>query len=355
MSALIDKSFCPSHPSSPIYSGLARANAVLDSCLIFCVDTIGFLGNWILEIMQFPLQFIGSKFVTLPEIVVRVAWYAKKVLLGEKRESFKKEVFGGSYQLIAKKPSIEKAKEAFKYARYYAATQRRDEMWLPSGSRSLIDYEKDGLKFRIFEEKDQIQVVYGALGAAEKGSWKKNLLDSIWNVVGGCPKIYKRAHQMYLEVRRQYPDLFVKKRVIFSGICLGGSLATYVGLKEGKEVHGLNSLGIGPGLMWDIGRDRLRKAAELVIQFSVEGDFASAPITPLRLLDWIVNFLGIRTIGVIGKCYIIPHLERDRGKLYKIHVRSLEALFYYIFPKKPVLDHLKDLRRQLKDVEQELT
>jgi hypothetical protein len=338
----------------PFYSGLASANVLLSRSLAFCLDAIVFVGNSLLDILQIPLQFIGSKFVTFPEIVVRVAFYAKKVLFGEKRESFKKEVFGESYQLAAKRPSKQQAKEAFKYARYYAATQRRDENWLPLGSRSLIDYEEDGLKFRVFEEGDQIHVVYGALGAAEKGSGKKNLLDSIWNVFGGCPKIYRRAHEMYLEARRQYPDFFIDKKVIFSGVCFGASLATYAGLMEGVEVHGLNSLGIGSGLMWAIGRDKLRRASELVTQFSVEGDFASAPILPLRLLDWVINFLGIRTIGIVGKCYIVPHLKRDSWKPYKIHVRSLEALFYYIFPEKPVLEHLRDLKLQLNEVEKDL-
>jgi hypothetical protein len=354
VSSLVQKNFItPIDPSSS-YLGLPKIGVFLERSLTFCFDAIVFFGNSLLDMLQIPLQFIGSKFVTLPEIVVRIAFYGKKVLLGEKRDSFRIEVFGESYQLSAERPSLGKAKEAFKYARYYAATQRRDENWLPPGARSLIDYEEDGLKFRIFEEGDQIHVVYGALGAAEKGSWKKNLLDSIWNVVGGCPKIYRRAHEMYLEARRQYPAFFINNSVVFSGVCFGASLATYVGLKEDKEVHCLNSLGIGPGLMWDIGRDRLRRASQLVTQVSVEGDLVSAPIMPLRLIDWIVNFLGIRTIGVIGKCYRIPHLKRDSGKLYKIHVRSLEALFYYIFPQKPVLDHLRDLKLQLEEVEKDL-
>jgi hypothetical protein len=338
----------------PISLSFERGSLFVHRSLNCCLAAISFLGDTIIQILQIPLQFIGSKFITLPEVVVRIAIYAKKVILSESRDSFKKEVFGASFELVAEKPSKERAKEAFKYARYYATTQRRDENWLPEGSRSLIDYEEDGLKFRIFEEGDTIQVVYGALGAAEKGSWKQNLRDAVWNVVGGRPKIYERAHSMYLEATRQYPQFFENKQIIFSGVCLGGSLATYVGLKEGREVHCLNSLGIGPGIMWNIGRDRLRRAAELVTQFSVEGDFASAPITPLRLIDWIINFLGIRTIGVVGKCYIIPHLKRDRGNFYKIHVRSLEALFYYIFPEKPVLEHLKELKEELKSVEKEL-
>lgn len=338
----------------PVSIGAGFEN-FLHTSLVFCIDVICFIGDLLSHLLQIPFQFIGSKFVTLPEVVIRTAIYVKKVLFSEQRESFKKEVFGASFELVAERPSIEKAKEAFKYARYYAATQRRDENWLPEGARSLIDYEEDGLKFRIFEENDEIHVVYGALGSAEKGSWKQNLIDAVSNVVGGRPKLYKRAHDMYLEARRQHPNFFENKKVIFSGVCLGGSLATYVGLKEEQEVHCLNSLGIGPGIMWDIGRDRLRKASELVTQFSVEGDFASAPSIPFRVLDWLVNFLGIRTIGVVGKCYIVPHLKRDNWKLYKIHVRSLEALFYYIFPDTPVCERLKDLRDQLKDVEQLLS
>ena len=321
-----------------------------------------------LKIFETPLSFIGSKYPSLPEVAIRTALAAKKVLLGQKITSMRSELLetGWNYQsrdvgLLQRPKSLSDDDKALNlqlmnksllYTRLYAynhATGQKGERdasleackarvkadWMPPGYEEAYDFNEDGLRITFIKGDGKLHVIFGAKNAAGSKHVLKNIGETVTTMAGFQPDIYKRALEEYNRLMSEQFSSFQQNDVVLSGLCLGGALASYVTLKSdsGESAVVLNPLGLSPRMQWDIGRDNLRKANEKIEIFSVLGDFASAPIKPIPQVDVLLNFIGIRTVGNFGKRY---HMQAPPNLRLRLSqplnaVANLDPLHVFIY------------------------
>ncbi len=278
-----------------------------------------------------PLHYLGSKFPSPLEVLIRIINYIKNVIFCRRQGSIK-EIFQTGYQMVAEPLPVDKIDEALKFARLYAATHTSDSDWLPKGCQIVHEYTDHTLKVCLIKEGNTMHVVFGAAGAVGKSARKPNVCQGLLNIAGVQPHIYDRAERVYLQLVKQ--GLMSAKHVVFSGQSLGGSLAQYVALRQEKQAVCLNSLGIGAEAQWKIGRPRLSKAKDLITHISVRKDPFSAPVRSIRILDTLINFLGIRTVGNFGKSYNVAK-PRQFG-MDKTHRLILSSLIKHRDPNAPL-------------------
>lgn len=326
------------------------------------------LGNWLVEKFTIPCRFVGSKFLSLPELVIRIVIFIKNWIFHNTQSKIKEIMTDTGYSLETLPLPQNMSKKALKFARFDAAVHTNNFEWLPSNCTYIGDYVHEGLKVALIEEictKEgssetfkKMHVVFGAKGAEGTKAYDTlNVLKVVWNMLGGISDNYFKAEEIYLSLRRNHPTLFENCKIDFSGLCLGGSLAAFVGLKQSevgqsekgqnKKVFIMNSVGLSPSAQWHIGREKLKNATKLITLVSADGDFASTPPLLFRIIDLFLNFLGFLTIGNYGKRYIIPHAkEHDLhvDKFYriipaiierfdKIHCLFLSSIARYNYPK----------------------
>jgi hypothetical protein len=77
---------------------------------------------------------------------------------------------------------------------------------------------------------------------------------------------------------------------------------SFVSLSLEEKAFLLNPLGLGAQLQVQIG-DRLNYAKELTDIVSVNTDITSYPCASIRVLDFLINLVGIRTEGSFGTSY----------------------------------------------------
>ncbi len=321
------------------------------------------MGKCLVEKLTIPCRFIGSKFLSLPEIVIRIVIFVKNWICNRTQGRIEEIMTKTGYSLETLPLPRSMSMKALKFARLDAAVHTDNIEWLPSNCTYITDYVHEGLKVALIKEVctkenslvtfKRMHVVFGAKGAEGTKIYDTmNVLKVVWNMLGGISDNYFKAEEAYLSLRKKHPTLFKDCKIDFSGLCLGGSLAAFVGLRQSemghtKKVFAMNSVGLSPSAQWHIGREKLRNATKLITLVSAEGDFASAPPFLFRIIDVFLNFLGFLTIGNYGKRYIIPHAkEHDLqvDKFYriipaiierfdKIHCLFLSSIARYIYPK----------------------
>lgn len=298
------------------------------------------------NVICFPLRYLGSKTWSLPGIVMRLP---AVLLFGwHKPTSLSEQLFGKGYNYHSEELTPEETKPFLRNACIASSIavasnakmpRRMEEEWLDpyglqilspelmsidlarlSGSIEVNDKRfldrNSGLKMVIVINNDEAIVTFGAAGAAQNEfvnakdnpSWIK-LEKHIWNGViwpnlfGASPAIYKQAEELYVAIK-DHPALQGKK-VTLAGHCLGGSLASYIGIKHQVPVNGFNTLAFGAGIQKEIGDDKLRQADNYVTHISISKDFISdCPNSPA--IDRMINLLGIRTPGNFGKHFTVP-------------------------------------------------
>ena len=89
----------------------------------------------------------------------------------------------------------------------------------------------------------------------------------------------------------------------------------------------------------------MRAAKKLITHISVSADITSAPTTALSIADFLLNLIGIRTIGNFGKRYLIPHPKEFNWSIDKIHRLIISSLINYKDRNAPVfLDNHDSMR-----------
>lgn len=297
-------------------------------------------------VVLFPFRYLGSKTWSIPGVLIRLPIV---LLFGWTRsESFAEQLFGKGYQFSPQEISSEQTKPYLRNACIASSiaastgeqgSRRMEKDWLDPfellivppnsfdldlealpGNIEIIEKgfldRKTGLKMMIVEDGEETIITFGAAGGAKveftnpdnNPEWV-SLEKQIWGGVvwptlyGLVPDLYEQAEALYLAVK-DHPSLQGKKLTLV-GHCLGGSLASYIGIKHQVQVNGFNTLPFGGGIQQVLGDAKLREAGQFVTHLSIGNDFFSdCPGT--TVLDTIVNLIGFRTPGNFGKHYVIP-------------------------------------------------
>lgn len=216
---------------------------------------------------------------------------------------------------------------------------------IESNHERFFDPES-GLKAMIVENGNEVIITFGALGAAsaefpeqvdkdkiEKQIWKGVVYN---NLFGGTPKIYTQAEKLVLAIKNC--ERFQNKNFTLVGHCMGGSLASYVGIKNQIPAIGINTLALGAGLQRKLGTKKIRDANRYITHLSVEDDFFS-DCKSRTILDVFISCLGVKTPGNFGKHYRIPAaVEYTKKENYSdrqkfIHNCFVGSLMEYVIPK----------------------
>lgn len=294
----------------------------------------------IVNILSFPLRYLGSKSWSLPGILMRLPIVTIRHLFSANvQKSFKEDLFGSGYHRFD--VGVLDSKEIMPYIQYAAAAAaihaKHFDSWtdplgfqvvspkglikdmqgdLPQGLLVKDDCffdQETGLKAAILVKGNRYLLVFGALRSSETELDKiaaKLLDDKIWNnsgasIVGFVPRIYHKANRL-VEMIKEHPTI---KSGSFElcGQCLGGSLASFAGMKNQLKATCLNTFPLGPGLQYELGSERLSEADKYITHISCKTDLMSDPPIVLGALDALVNFIGIRTCGNFGKKFLIPN------------------------------------------------
>lgn len=337
----------------------------------------------------FPLRYLGSKTWSIPGLAARLPGV---LLFGwNKSESITTQLFGKGYEYHSRGLTPEESKPFLRNACIASSIavspsakmpRRMEEEWLdPYGlkvispkemgldlaglsehievnDRRFLDPES-GLKVMMVTNEDEVIIAFGAAGAAKNEfvdaennpSWKK-LERHIWNNIvwanlfGASPEIYRQADKLYTAIKDH--EALKGKKITLVGHCLGGSLASYVGLKHGVQVNGFNTLAFGAGIQKEIGDERLKEANKYLTHISISKDFFS-DCPKSSIVDRMVNLMGIRTPGNFGKHYTVPAYEEynnpkdgnslsrvNQDRIHNFYVGSMMAHVGFSNRDKPV-------------------
>lgn len=273
-------------------------------------------------------RYFGSKTWSLPGLCFRLPYLTIKHLLSPS-DSLSKKLFGSGYTRFGQKTLS--AEQLSTYLPYVfsntAAINYKDKEWLAgsgairfdlsslqlkgtlpgqlqAGKNNFFD-EQSGLRISLFKKGTEVIVVFDARPVGNLGKYTNSRRNRAIadNFMGLVPDLHKQAVDA-IEVL--LPSLAVHtNNITLCGQCLGGSIASYVGLKKQLKAICLNSLPLGVGLQQDV-NDSLTEADRYVTHISTETDRVSHLHWIIGALDAMVNFLGIRTPGNFGKKYVIP-------------------------------------------------
>lgn len=278
--------------------------------------------------------YFGSKTWSLPGLILRFPAVTIRHLCAKNLPlSYTEELFGKGYTRFGQKMlTSEETKPYLQYAALVACIHNgEDSDWIhPLGIQrinplnlnvslpgSLVAHknyffdEQSGLKMALFQKGEDTLVVFGALNAGEfhesgdvRTVVSHNLLTSaVGNLLGSVSALYEQADSAIKILKTHCASTTT---LILTGQCLGGSLASYVGLKQQIKTVSFNTLPLGAGLQQALGEERLKDAEEYITHISATTDRVSHLPVIVGLFDAAVNFLGINTPGNFGKKYLIP-------------------------------------------------
>jgi hypothetical protein len=181
--------------------------------------------------------------------------------------------------------------------------EKDNEVVVCFGSLHTGDYE-----FKLPEQQQS----QGADGTKEKekidekkaAKVRERQMQSVHgNLLGLKSKTYDQADLLYQKIA-SLPQ-FQGKKISLAGQCFGGSLASYVSLKNKVPAICFNTFPLGVGQQEKIGPDMLHKADEYITHVSAETDYVSDN-RKVAFIDWILTSLRIRSPGNFGKRFVIP-------------------------------------------------
>jgi len=315
----------------------------------FSIDVFETLKN----IVSIPFRYLGSKTWSLPGLILRLP----QILLFPREGSISEQLFGKGYHYQLEVLSPQQAEPFVRNACIATSVAKCDTTWFELyGLQVLSPIEIDadlstlpgqiewddvryldrttGLKAMVVSNEDEVVISFGALEGAKadfdepgENPYWKSLVRSMWgsaigNLAGVSPAIYSQAEALFLAIKND-PELAGKK-ITLIGHCLGGSIASYIALKNHVQAQGFNTLPLGVGLQQDIGEENLRNAENYVTHLSVNNDFCSdSPLS--SLIDRVLNLLGLKTPGNFGNHYRVPAAPgySTQAKIHNFFVGSI--------------------------------
>lgn len=326
-------------PQNKIISNKPNA---LTSCIKKICSVVRKIFRSIADFIFFPIRYFGSKTWSIPGIMIRTPFAVFKKVIGLGGENtLSEELFGKGYQFKARILDKESTKKLIRSATFSTATHNFTPKWkeaLDSFGLNVVSPKdlvtaknqqkfpkninvndtrffdpKSGLKMMVASNDSEVLIAFGALGAPrvemKNEKERKELEKKIWrdvvngNLAGFKANIYEEANQLFEAIKDQ--PQFKGKKLKLVGHCMGGSLATYIGLKHQKQVHAFNTLAFGVGIQEQLGQKRLSEADKYVTHLSIENDFFSN-CQKISTIDRLANLIGIKTPGNFGKHYKIP-------------------------------------------------
>ncbi len=316
-------------------------------------------------IATFPVRYFGAKTWSIPGIIFRLPSLLFQRIFKKSRvnSSLKEELFcSKGYSNFLAPETKDTAARYYSYCCGAAYAHSSNPEWveplvynvIPPNNLGIDDLivkmnkEKpyffdpiSGLKIVILEEEKEIVIAIGALSSQKSESLSdkeknqiqkigyKNLLN---NILGGVPSIYQQADAFVKQVVQKLENdpTYAKKSVIITGQCYGGSIASFVALRQKLPACCFNTFPLGAGLQREIGSSTLQSADQYITHLSVKGDDISDPCLFFRIFDNIFTTLGIRTPGNFGKRYVIPPATNYRNSRGKIHEYVLGSLTSYL-------------------------
>jgi hypothetical protein len=299
-------------------------------------------------VMTFPLRFFGSKTWSLPGLLLRmpVKFCMKKPLIDD-------NVYHRDSQ---KNLTPNELRKFLKFAAVSTASFECDFKWIDQvenlefhrlqpdeidpndlpvgvtiGENFIIDVET-GLNLVICENENQVIIAFGALNAhnnkvdenQRKRLEKKEKNSLMGNFFGASPCMYKKASNLVELIKKS--KICEGKKITLTGQSMGGSLATYVAIKQKLSAVCINSFPLGAGLQFELGKSSVSMAHQHVTQISVKNDIFNDNKW-IKVFDKILSFSGIRTPGIFGKKFSIPSAYSDRTST---HVYALGSIMKHL-------------------------
>lgn len=320
------------------------------------------------EVLLFPVRFFGAKRWSIPGLLFRLPAVIGKHLLNRSDTSLEEDLFGSGYHNMNIPPLPQAdTRHAIECASLAAAIHKSKSEWVePFGIKpvdprrflgELVDEdrflcnEKEGvlfdsqtaLKMGFYEKENTLYVVFGAIGSnvsempneEEAIALKKKMEKmSVTSGLGGVPDCFDQADQLIQLIQSRAEG----KQIHLTGQSLGAAVASYVALKQHIPATALNCMAFGPGIQKKVGAKNLNQANRFVTQVVTDGDWISHPPLAIRVASIFLDLIGIRTAGIFGKSYIIPHAkayktDRLLPSILDIHRYILGNLLVHADPK----------------------
>lgn len=282
--------------------------------------------------LKIEFRYLGSKTWSIPGALCRIpVSIVKKVF--DRSVDIQREMFGNVKSFkIKKNLDPKELKDYLSPACAWAHLFKSNREWIePLGwkviSPSSIYLEgktikndcifdpQTGLQVSMIEKGDEIIFSFGACPYKYPLSNKKFSLSKWWdhkgaltNLMGFKPKIYENANCI---IQRILQDPYFKnKKILLTGLCVGGSIAQYIGLKNSLQTVGFNTLPLGAGLQKEIGEKKLSMASKHITHILVKNEFLNE-FPGISIINKVLSLLGFRAPGNFGKGYRIPSAYRS--------------------------------------------
>jgi hypothetical protein len=306
------------------------------------------------NIISFPGRYLGSKSWSIPGKIGRLI---KSIFT----KSPKKDSGDTPYHFTAKPLSSADAKKYLAYCSVTMASFKQDahdEKYKKFGSwidrfgfnffepaKAQVDLSivpgnvqaKDrcffdlqtGLKAIVVSDDKEVVICFGSNKSADYETsskkersklFRKNIDAGSKNLLGGKVEMFAQADALFQVLKNRKE--FEGKKIVLTGQCIGGSLASYVALKNEVPCIGFNTLPLGAGQQQEIGKEKLKQADKYLVHISAKGDYLSDPCI-VKPFDRFLSFIGIRTPGNFGKRYRIPSAYRRLDQTHDFIMGSM--------------------------------
>jgi hypothetical protein len=301
------------------------------------VDKVSSVASRIFKFIKtsvlYPFRLLGSKTFTIPGLLYRLPQAIRDKINGSPTWATDLFCTKGYHQFTYHNLSAQEAKTHLVYAAATSAIHKNEMRWMEPYGYTRMDLsgielglEKKegvffdrscGLKFSLYEKDDDVIIVFGAVSSHHSQfsihEWKeanwvglKMQLAVVGDLIAGSPDLYKQANRAIKSLLAI--DVMQDKKVTLCGQSLGGSIASYVSLRQSVKAYALNAVPLGAGLQKKVGEANLRNSEEYLTQISASGDYPSDVPTVFKVLDVVANAFGLRTPGNFGKRLRVPSL-----------------------------------------------
>lgn len=314
------------------------------------------------DVCKFPFRFIGAKDWSIPGAAWRLCTAVfNRCVYGtpiRKEEIFQRHN-GYSHRVEEELLPEELSKYVNHLCAYGAVDWHRTDNWMePMGFESVIPEglmdalreikganfverngfifdEKTQLKVGVFRKGARMIVAFGSLGCVYEENVKRtrDVLQRgaacAMATFGFVPGIYSNADK-FVATLLQTPEFSGGNRpdVELAGLSLGGSLASYAGLRNGLKAVCMNAFALGPGLQVKLGEAARRRADDLITHIIVKGDRLIADPHALAIsADKLLARFGLRTNGNFGKKYYIRNAFAGSTPAHRY---AYECAMYYL-------------------------